>query len=202
MFILHLVVCFVVNVRHAILRSIAGTSEEGVLVDHHVRVHGCHDAALFVLVWVVMCSGESGREEGDGGHPRFRHSCFCMIELVPCILWTVSCTPLPADERSAVFWSSGKCHYFENADDSEEIRPTQEVTEGRRRRPGVPLGRKGNQTQQYALLSNSHPLDCTFYDEVKHGEDHFVVGDTLELLSSGKQPSLEGDYKVKRWRIR
>ena len=41
-----------------------------------------------------------------------------------------------------------------------------------------------------------NPIDCVFYEEVQHGEDHFAIGDVVELCASGKQPSLEGDYKV------
>ena len=33
---------------------------------------------------------------------------------------------------------------------------------------------------------------------MQHGDDHFAIGDVVELCASGKQPSLEGDYKVSK----
>ena len=62
----------------------------------------------------------------------------------------------------------------------------------------VPLGGQWVQAQQCVLWFPFTAVDCTFYDEVQHGEDHFAIGDVVELCASGKQPSLEGDYKVRK----
>ena len=39
-------------------------------------------------------------------------------------------------------------------------------------------------------------IEVVYYNEVAHGQDHFCVGDTVELCASGRQPPLSGDYKV------
>ena len=53
-------------------------------------------------------------------------------------------------------------------------------------------GEKRNSMHFVSLLL----VDVTFYNMLSRGKEIFKIGDAVELIASGNQPSLIGDYKV------